>query len=731
MSLSISIRFLTGRAHLHPWNTHHSEGQVEWPPSPWRLLRALVAVAGRGLTTLPWPDDVSDKLETPIVPLAGHTSIKKRGVPQSARSKLSLSTKKETLALKEPLTDEEAQAFKDANDSTAFSEAIDALRALAAQAIAVAMRDTAGDAVPLSRLANLLSSLSPVPEIWLPTSGTGHTRQYFPIHVAGIVKPSGSAVFDTFATVSKDRPAVFHWPTLELSEESPELADLRLLLGRMTYFGRAESWVIAKVDTTPLDTIDGVEVEKSHWRCVCIEDGPRPTGEEYGDYTLQRRLAPLPVQSSNGERNLPEEAAELLPLTNDVASGKTRKNRDALKSELADERTNRPHLLLLRCLLRESGQDMRDNLERPIGTRWIHYAVPRDIRILPPARRQQSKRTHPSVHIVRYTITTASTHRPVRPPLTDTLLVADKFRRAALAVHSRFQRRANYGGSDRHPRNLCGRDETGEIIKGHDHAFFWPTDEDNDGFLDHVTIYCRAGFEPHEVAAMRQLTRLKQRGGRPDLLITPTFVGDVCDFEPWKGRSTTESGCFVSATPYFCPVHLSHGRSGGRSRRISGEIVKGMIQQGLIHSKHDAEIDELAFDYDAEQFVQLRAEIESGTVSEPVAPRQYFPVTDPPDDFPPLSRLNGEGDCRYPHAVVKDPDVRFPFGLSVGLFVDRQTRFIRALSFNRRRRNAEVKGFGRMFRITFTEAPPTSPFAIGDQCHFGLGLFVPAFGEVG
>src|SRR5947209_4133918 len=59
MSFTISIRFLTGRAHLHPWQTHHSEGRVDWPPAPWRLLRAIVAIVGRGLTSLPYPDFVS------------------------------------------------------------------------------------------------------------------------------------------------------------------------------------------------------------------------------------------------------------------------------------------------------------------------------------------------------------------------------------------------------------------------------------------------------------------------------------------------------------------------------------------------------------------------------------------------------------------------------------------------------------------------------------------------
>ena len=45
--ISISLRFLTGRFHATPWGRHVNEGVVEWPPSPWRLLRALIAVARR------------------------------------------------------------------------------------------------------------------------------------------------------------------------------------------------------------------------------------------------------------------------------------------------------------------------------------------------------------------------------------------------------------------------------------------------------------------------------------------------------------------------------------------------------------------------------------------------------------------------------------------------------------------------------------------------------------
>lgn len=41
--LSIELHFLTGRCHATPWDRHVNEGAVEWPPSPWRLLRALLA----------------------------------------------------------------------------------------------------------------------------------------------------------------------------------------------------------------------------------------------------------------------------------------------------------------------------------------------------------------------------------------------------------------------------------------------------------------------------------------------------------------------------------------------------------------------------------------------------------------------------------------------------------------------------------------------------------------
>jgi CRISPR-associated protein Csb2 len=59
---TISIEFPAGRYHATPWDAHVNEGRVEWPPSPWRLLRALLAV---GYTKLGWgeyPDPVASDL---------------------------------------------------------------------------------------------------------------------------------------------------------------------------------------------------------------------------------------------------------------------------------------------------------------------------------------------------------------------------------------------------------------------------------------------------------------------------------------------------------------------------------------------------------------------------------------------------------------------------------------------------------------------------------------------
>ncbi len=64
---TISIHFTGGHYHATPWDRAQNEGAVEWPPSPWRLLRGLIAA---GYAKLPaWQDG--------IMPDTAHTLISK------------------------------------------------------------------------------------------------------------------------------------------------------------------------------------------------------------------------------------------------------------------------------------------------------------------------------------------------------------------------------------------------------------------------------------------------------------------------------------------------------------------------------------------------------------------------------------------------------------------------------------------------------------------------------
>lgn len=64
MSVIIKMTFPGGRFHATPWGRHVNEGVPEWPPSPWRLLRALIAVWQRTC-----PDVSAEVVQRILVPL--------------------------------------------------------------------------------------------------------------------------------------------------------------------------------------------------------------------------------------------------------------------------------------------------------------------------------------------------------------------------------------------------------------------------------------------------------------------------------------------------------------------------------------------------------------------------------------------------------------------------------------------------------------------------------------
>lgn len=60
MTTSLTIGFPWGRYHANPWGRHVNEAAIDWPPSPWRILRALYAT---------WRSRVPELDEMIVLPL--------------------------------------------------------------------------------------------------------------------------------------------------------------------------------------------------------------------------------------------------------------------------------------------------------------------------------------------------------------------------------------------------------------------------------------------------------------------------------------------------------------------------------------------------------------------------------------------------------------------------------------------------------------------------------------
>lgn len=60
--LAIAFRFPARRYHATPWGHHVNEAEVEWPPSPWRILRALIATWHRKADPSHHPEDTLQAL---------------------------------------------------------------------------------------------------------------------------------------------------------------------------------------------------------------------------------------------------------------------------------------------------------------------------------------------------------------------------------------------------------------------------------------------------------------------------------------------------------------------------------------------------------------------------------------------------------------------------------------------------------------------------------------------
>jgi CRISPR-associated protein Csb2 len=146
-----------------------------------------------------------------------------------------------------------------------------------------------------------------------------------------------------------------------------------------------------------------------------------------------------------------------------------------------------------------------------------------------------------------------------RPPVTETVDVAERARRKLMGIHKRL-----VGDPAKVSPKFSGKDAQGQPLLGHRHAFILPFDGDHDGWLDHLLVICKEPFDRDERSALDRLDSIWQPQGRPDLRCVPTFWGAAAQIWP-RARIA------CSVTPFVPPRHYRKGR-GELARWLADEV---------------------------------------------------------------------------------------------------------------------------------------------------------------
>jgi CRISPR-associated protein Csb2 len=458
-------------------------------------------------------------------------------------------------------------------------------------------------------IESVLAALAVEPPAFvLPPATLGHTRHFMPLKFPD--QGDRTKVFDAFVAVDPGHDVVFHWANGSLTDEQQRA--LNLLLSQLGYFGRSESWCSAQLLTT---------YDPGGINC---RPGEVRAGEE-----AVRVLVPKPDEWRSWSfrtRPRPEPAWNLLAETADLHA---------------------------------------ERWSDPPGSRWQTYArrancfATRSFVRQPRATEERTRFT-----VARFVVDVAEGRRPL-PLLTVAVPFAEAVRKELLGTYGGMMRRRHGPGVYR-SETLSGKDENGDCLKSHSHAFYLPTSEereDRDGTrIDHLTIFAPVGFTRDEAAALDNLRSFKFREADYRLLLTG--LGTPADM---KCRLFEASDRWVSETPFVATRHLkSRGKKRDSRAFFDPETMALFLQTNLTENW--------------EQRADLRER--SST------PPAVEPIFDP-----------------------------FDAGLM---------RF-RPLQFHRGRSRVGDDGFSRpfgAFRLKFSE-PVSGPFCLGYGSHFGLGLFLP------
>ena len=239
-----------------------------------------------------------------------------------------------------------------------------------------------------------------------------------------------------------------------------------MLADRLSYLGRAESWVAARVRATPVQRWNAAPIEQ-------IDSGevvPMLCACSPADYARWREA------EVDRQLELKLEAKR----RKDVAKGKApektklcKRDREAIEARVPTDLFGALHVDT--SLLR------KDGWSTPPGVRWVTYRRP--VLRQPVVQIQSPARA--TVCAARFAVS-----GNVLPLLTDALRFGEAVRGALGSARLSV---------------FHGKDDEGQPREGHVHAYFLPESNGNQGRITHLSLYARGGLDSEAQASLDKL----------------------------------------------------------------------------------------------------------------------------------------------------------------------------------------------------------------------------------
>ena len=414
-------------------------------------------------------------------------------------------------------------------------------------------------------LARLVETLAAdLPTFRLPEGAVhAHTRHYMPT-LRGKAE-ARTLVFDAFLHLPTGTEVVATWPGVSLNGDLLGLA--RNLAAGIGYLGRAESWTECRVVSEPPGEPNCSPAESGASGDLVRVLVPR-SAAAYG--TERRRLL------QQEERRIRDGSAKALTKkqvrAKIVRSFRAKGGADTLPKQLLD------------AVSLDTADLQGCGWSQPPAAYEVVYARSSEAApgVLPRARTRivrSSKISKPPT-VARYLVA----GRP-RPRIEDAVKIGEVMRAAAMSKFGFDTDEATGKRLPLAPWQVSGRDEGNRPIRDptHPHAFWLPEDADDDGWIDHVTVFIAGGIDRNTRSRLDRITRI---------WLTPRAPGDTGDnpkIDEWRlalegfghpddfagaSRLLATSRRWQSVTPFLASGHLK--KAGYR-----GELARLLERRGI------------------------------------------------------------------------------------------------------------------------------------------------------